>query len=146
MEHDAVCQRIAKLGLHRAADHAGASPDAPAGPNAFRRMLSISTAHLSGATLIAEQQWGVGEAPVPMFGGHPFCFYCATFAPADAEDWPDAPDDLRDALIWAHGQGAEYVTFDCDGPLHDALPDREATHAGYEPGDGSEVSVGEMLA
>lgn len=117
-------------------------------PAGWRKTLSISMGHLTGATLLAAETWPDALAsresdlcpdprpPVPMFGRHPFGFYCATITAMQAApggDWPNAPADLRDALIWANEQGAEYVTFDADGDTHDGLPDHEATHGGASP-------------
>lgn len=94
--------------------------------HAWCRMLRISTAHLHGDTLWAAERWGRDEetAPVPMFGAHPFGFYCAVQAEIDA----GVPADLVAALTFAHDVGADFVSFDADAPVYGALPDFTDTH------------------
>lgn len=105
-------------------------------PAGWRRFLSINLGHLTQETMAASKVWRHEGAPLPMFGPHSFGFYCATISAEQAApegDWDDGPDDLRAVLVWAHEQGAEYVTFDEGGDWHDGLPDHSETLGEAEP-------------
>lgn len=88
----------------------------PVEPPETRRVIVLSTAHLSLETCARLSD---PTQKFPVYGALlPDGFYVHASVNDDA---PDAPADLLAAMAHAHGLGFDYIQFDCDGPTVEGL-------------------------
>lgn len=93
----------------------------PAQPKQYatRNVVVLSTGHLSGATInlldvTPLDKWPCAGGPIP------YGYYI--WAPEDANEDRETPDDLTKVLLWARSKGFDYVQFDADEEMIDDLP------------------------
>ena len=90
-----------------------------------QRFVVISTAHVPEAT--ARRLDNTPSKDWPCLGGsygeYGWCLYAHD---ENAGVWPDViPDELFKVMLWARGLGFDYILFDCDGDLVEALPSHD---------------------
>lgn len=97
----------------------------------IRRFLDLSTAHLDDAA----KAWLEMEADDASAyeGRHGFFVHCKEDPDNPGQLWPDTdaprPESLDRIFLYAIGQGCDYVLFDCDAQVDEALPTFEEASA-----------------
>lgn len=85
----------------------------------FRRLIVISTGHLTEATarlldVMPCRQW-------PCLGGRYGEYGWFVYAHDENSGADSVPEDLFAVMLWARKQGCDHVLFDCDGSIMDEL-------------------------
>ena len=98
-------------------------------PAHVRRILDISTAHLTPKTrlkLDGEDSWEM-DIPIPVVHHDKGEYGWIVYVPSEPgnEELPGFPPDLRNAMVLARHYSCDWVMFDRDGVVVDALYDYE---------------------
>jgi hypothetical protein len=94
------------------------------------KMLILSTSHVTNETRLKMEQWAEGEADENGFiptvyrkGDYGWIIHVHE---AESEmDTDRFPEDVTAAIVFARGQGCQWIMYDCDADEIDELPTYE---------------------
>jgi len=90
---------------------------------AWRRLLDVSTAHLTPSTREKMGSWDHNDCSIPTFAPHAHGWFM--WVATEDDSLLGLPADLVDVLQYARAQRAEYILFDADAAELDGLDSYE---------------------
>ena len=92
-------------------------------PAYIRKILDISTAHVSENTSILLNEWAISCFVRPAIVYDKKDYGWLVYVPSEPgkETEPDFPEDLRSCIELARSHGCDWIMFDCDSTTIDEL-------------------------